>query len=375
MRMVDLIRAQKGKKVTPRPPELAPSEAEPKPEQERADRPPTPSDDWRAAMAKAAPAPEESPSLAPGPGSPDELYAAAEECLGIIFNAARRREPFTIEAASQMAERFGHAIVKEDLLWTIKESFMHFQTLVQQTLTNRPEQPDLVRHGLNVAIYALKVGTALEYPADKMKELALAAFCHDIGLIRVPEAVRSKPGPLLQSERTLVQQHPSYGYEILRGLGSNWEWLAEVVLQHHEREDGTGYPKRLRDKQIHEYAQIIGISEIYEAVRHARSNRRALAPVDAVKEILQTERACFPQAILKAFINGLSSYPVGSWVRISTKEVGRVIATSKHNPLRPVLEVLSDASGGKLPQPRLLDLSKELLLYITGPVTEEAPTG
>lgn len=377
MRMVDLIRAQqKGKKAAPRPPQLAAFTAQPEPEIERGDRAPSLSnEDWKAALATVAPPPEDPTIFVPAHGSPGELYAAAEECLTTMFDAARRRAPFAIEPAVEIAEQFGHATAKEDLRWTIKESFVRFQTLVQQTLTNIPEQPDLVRHGLNVAIYALKVGNALDYPLIKLTELALAALFHDIGLTWLPEAVLSKPGPLSESERTLVQEHPSHSHDILRGLGPNWEWLTEVVLQHHEREDGTGYPKRLRGEQIHEYAKIIGICEIYEAMRYARSDRRAFAPFDAVKQILQIERTCFSQAILRAFINGLSSYPVGSWVRLSTKEVGRVIATSKHNPLRPVLEVWSDASGAKLPQPRLLDLNREILLHITGPVTEDAPTG
>lgn len=377
MRMVDLIRAQqKGKKATPRPAKSAPAKAEPEPtpeSDEQAAGPPK--ENWKAALAAPSPPPEEPPIFVPGHVSPSELYAAAEDCLGIIFTAASRREPFAIEPAVEMAERLAKATAKENLQRAPKEPFLRFETLMLQTLGNNSDKRSIAHHGLNVAIYALKLGDILGYPLMKLTDLALAASLYDIGLTWLPEAILRKSGPLSESERALVQQHPVNSYEILRGLGPTWEWLAEVALQHHEREDGTGSPKGLSGEHIHEYAKIIGLCDIYEAMAHTRSNRGAFGPVDVVRQILQTERGRFSQAILKAFLNGLSSYPVGSWVRLSTKEIGRVIATNKANPLRPIIEVWADASGAKLPQPRLLDLNKEILLHITGPATKKAITG
>lgn len=375
MRMVDLIRAQqKGKKGTARPDKPAPANAEPEPEPEsgaQASEPPK--ETWKAALATVLPPPEEPPIFVPERSSPSKLYAAADECLRTIFDAAGRREPFTIEPAAQMAEQLAKAAAKENLQRAPKESFVRCETLVLQTLGADGEKRNLVHQGLNVAIYALKLGDVLGYSLAKLTELALAGMVHDIGLTRLPDALLSKSGTLSGNERALIQQHSIQSYEILRSLEPTWEWLAEVVLQHHEREDGTGYPKGLQGAQIHEYAKIIGLCGIYEAMTHARPYHGALVPFDVVRQILQTERGRFPQAILRAFLNGLSSYPVGSWVRLSTKEIGRVIAINKANPLRPAIEVWADASGAKLPQPRLLDLSKEILVYIIGPATVEAP--
>lgn len=375
MRMVDLIRAQqKGKKAASRPTKPAPAKAEPELESESdAQAPEPPKETWKAALATVPPPPEEPPIFVPERSSSTELYAAADKCMKPLFDAARRREPFAIEPAAQMAEQLAKAVAKENLHRAPKESFVRFETLVLQTLDANGERYNLVHQALNVAIYVLKLGDVLGYSMAKLTELALAGMVHNIGLTRLPEALLSKSGPLSERDRALIQQHPIYSNEILRSLGPTWEWLAEVVLQHHEREDGTGYPNGLQGVQIHEYAKIIGLCDIYEAMAHARPYRDAFAPFDVVRQILQTERGHFPQAILRAFINGLSSYPVGSWVRLSTKEIGRVIAINKANPLRPAIEVWADASGAKLPQPRLLDLSKEILVYIIGPATVEAP--
>lgn len=377
MRMVDLIRAQqKGKKAASRPTKPAPAKAEPELKSEsdaQASEPPK--ETWKAALETVSPPPEEPSIFVPERSSPTKLYAAADECLRTIFDAARRRESFAIEPAAQMAEQLAKAIAKENLQRAPKESFARFETLVLQTLGNNGEKYNLVHKGLNVAIYALKLGDVLGYSLVKLTELALTGMLYDIGMIRLPDALLSKSGPLSDRDRTLTQQHPIQSYEILRGLGPTWEWLAEVVLQHHERKDGSGYPKGLQNAQIHEYAKIIGLCDIYEAMVHTRPHRGAFAPFDVVKQILQIEREHFSKAILKAFLNGMSSYPVGSWVRLSTKEIGRVIATNKANPLRPVLEVWADASGEKLPQPRLLDLNKEILLHIIGPATVKTRTG
>jgi hypothetical protein len=377
--MVDLIRSQqKEKSATPRPKESAPGtggHAEPDLESSE-ETSGLREDAWKAALVGTPLLAEEPPVAAPGQASPSELYAAAGETLRAIYKQSSRREPFAIEPAAEMAERLAKTSVRESLQRAIKESLPRPSTLMQQTLGRRdPGKLDLARKGLNVAIYSLKLGDALGYPVTKLTELALAGMVHDIGLTSFPESMLTKPEPFSQEERERIKKHVLSGWEILRLLGPEWEWLADVTLQHHEREDGSGYPNGLGGDQIHEYAKIIGICDIYEAMAHGRAGRDEVTPIDALKEILQTERGRFSQTILRAFINGLSSYPVGSWVRLSSKEVGQVVSTNKDNPLRPVLEVWYDAAGAKLAQPKVIDLNKEILLHITGPASEGARTG
>ncbi len=380
MRMVDLIRSQqKEKSATPRPKESAPGTGgQEEPDLDSGEETSGLQEDaWKAALESTPPLPEEPSTFAPRHAdSPDELCAAAEETLRTIYQHPSRREPFAIEPAAEMAERLAKASVRENLHRTIKESFPRPSTLMQQTLGGRgPEKKlNLARQGLNVAIYALKLGDALGYPVTKLTELALAGMFHDIGLAVFPESMLTKPEPFSQNERERIKKHALNGWEILGLLGRDWEWLADVALQHHEREDGSGYPNGLGGDQIHEYAKIIGICNIYEAMAHGRADRDGLAPIDALKEILRTERGRFSQTILRAFINGLSSYPVGSWVRLSSREIGQVVATNRENPLRPFLEIWYDAAGTKLPQPKLIDLNREVLLHITGPATEGART-
>jgi HD-GYP domain-containing protein (c-di-GMP phosphodiesterase class II) len=377
MRIIDLIRAQQKEKKTAAPAQQsAPEKGATDPKLDRGEETSaSPQEAWKAPLTTIAAPPAEPSIFAPKQSGTCDLYDKAETCLRPVFTAASRGERITVEPVAEMAEQLARTAAKENLRRASNESFVRCQTLMLRTLDADGETYNLVRQSLNVAIYALKLGDVLDYPLVKLTELALAGMLHNIGMTRCPEVLLTGSGPLSTGDRALIQAHPIHSYEILRNLGPPWEWLAEVAVQHHEREDGEGYPKGLRGDQIHEDAKIIGICEIYEAMAHARPYRDAFAPFEVVGQILRTEREHFSHAILRALLNGLSSYPVGSWVRLSTKEICRVVATNKTNPLRPVLEVWSDASAGKLPQPRLLDLSKEILLHIIGPASREAPTG
>ncbi|MDD5559567.1 HD-GYP domain-containing protein [Candidatus Methylomirabilis sp.] len=376
MRMVDLIRAQqKAKKTTAPAQKSAQEKGATEPESDRSKETSAPSQEaWKVPLTTVAAPPAEPTIFARKYSGARDLYDEAEACLRTVFNAASRGEPIAIAPVADMAEQLAKAAAKENLQRASTESFVRCETFMLRTLDANGETYDLVRQSLNVAIYALKLGNVLDYPLAKLTKLALAGMLHNIGMTRCPEVLLTKSGLLSKGEHAIIQAHPIHSYEILRSLGPTWEWLAEVAAQHHEREDGTGYPKGLRGDQIHKDAKIIGICEIYEAMAHARPYRDAFAPFEIVKQILRTEREHFSHVVLRALINGLSSYPVGSWVRLSTKEICRVVATNKANPLRPVLEVWSDASGEKLPQPRLLDLSKEILLHIIGPATQQPRT-
>jgi HD-GYP domain-containing protein (c-di-GMP phosphodiesterase class II) len=181
----------------------------------------------------------------------------------------------------------------------------------------------------------------------------------------VPKQVLDKPGPLTADETTLVRQHPERGFRILQRLGAEFEWLANVALQEHEREDGSGYPRGLKGDEIHEYAKIVGLADAYESLTHFRPYRNKRGAFDAVKELITVQRAKYPDHALKGLIRGLSTFPVGSHVRLNSMEIARIVATNPAFPLRPVIEVVAGPRGERLASPRRVDLSTNTLLYVT----------
>ena len=144
----------------------------------------------------------------------------------------------------------------------------------------------------------------------------------------------------------------------------------QTILEHHEREQGQGFPQGLQGPAIDPDAKIIALVDTYTALTVPPSSRPRLKPHEAIREIVKTRNDQFPSALVKALLSEISVFPPGTVVRLNTDEVGRVIAVNRNHPLRPKVEILADGKGQRLPAPKMLDLSEAPFLYITGPVGE-----
>jgi HD-GYP domain-containing protein (c-di-GMP phosphodiesterase class II) len=178
---------------------------------------------------------------------------------------------------------------------------------------------------VNVAILATKVGAGLGYHGKELEQLTFAGLLHDIGLFAVPQSLITKSGRLTHDELTLIEQHPELGSEAIRKAGPKYDWLAQVVRQAHERWNGQGYPNKLKGRQISEFAQIIGVVDVFDALVSPRGYRRRFFPHEAVRELIVAERTAFPREVVKALVEQLSAYPLGTSVRLTTGEVGSVM--------------------------------------------------
>ena len=301
----------------------------------------------------AQPAAEPPPRMEAVGRSEDLHYQLAQQEVTRILEAAGRAEACTVGTLRRVVAGMVQSLATGD-------------DLLAQAQEGGDPHLNLARHMVNVAIFSLKIGQGAGCRDDELPWLGLAACLHDVGMVTVPRRILDKPGALSPDEMALVRQHPEKGFRILQTLGPEFEWLANVALQEHEREDGSGYPRGLVGDQSHEYAKIVGLADMYEALSHNRPYRQMSSPVDVVKELISGQRRRFPDRILKGFIRGLSAFPVGSVVRLNSKEVGRVVATNPTLPLRPVVEVLQGSKGERLDPPRRLDLATNTLLFITG---------
>ncbi len=236
--------------------------------------------------------------------------------------------------------------------------------LLQLSLADyRNKEDSLYCHAVNVMIISLELGTGLGYNRQQLLELGVASLLHDIGSIKYLELI-NKEGNLSDEELRKVKEHPFSGLEILNKMGG--EFMAgtvQVISQEHERLDGSGYPKGLRDDQINEYAQIVGLVDVYEAMTHLRPYRVKFSPPKAMNAILSKKNG-FSTKILKIFLEKIGIFPVGSMVRLNTKEIGVVYKENQGLPLRPKVEVRLDENGNKLVSPKQIDLATNLLVCI-----------
>lgn len=231
-------------------------------------------------------------------------------------------------------------------------------------------QQDLETHAVAVTFGSLKIGKGMEYGIRPLLKLSLAAFFGHVGMYRIPEEARSRELELDPEELELMRRHPELSYEILSQLGRQYQWLAEMVLQIHERADGSGYPRGLSRADILEEASIIGLMDTYISLINNWGQRKRLIQPDAVKYIITRQRDLFPPKVLKAFLNQISIFPVGTMVRLNNKHVGRVVSTNEKQPLRPVIEILYDSQGNRMQGGELVRLAENPLLYITQGIDE-----
>ena len=277
-----------------------------------------------------------------------DWYRIAQEQLTGVALAVQQEDELDLEALASLASEITGELKRSD------------QLLIQAM--SGPAGPPLITNLVNVGILATTVGARLGYHGKELDRLTFAGLLHDIGLFAVPQSLITKSGRLTHDERTLIEQHPELGYQTIRKAGQKYDWLAQVVRQAHERWNGQGYPNKLNGRQICEFAQIIGVVDIFDALVSPREYRRRFFPHEAVRELIVAERTAFPREVVKALVEQLSAYPLGTSVRLTTGEVGSVMRVNARYPLRPVVWIEGDAAYGQ--ERRQLDLSLTPLVSI-----------
>jgi HD-GYP domain-containing protein (c-di-GMP phosphodiesterase class II) len=216
----------------------------------------------------------------------------------------------------------------------------------------------LTLHTMRATLLALLFGDFLKAPPVRLIELGNAALLHDIGMYKLPETLRRSKSALSADERKAINAHTALGYRLLKGLSAA-ENIALAALEHHERMDGSGYPRGLTGDRITEYARIIAVACSFEAMVSGRPFRAA--PFDmhtAIREMLQNNRKQYDERVLKALVYTLSFFPIGTHVLLSNGGKGAVVRTDTARPRCPVVRVLTDPAG-KRPTKTLLLQSEE----------------
>lgn len=207
-------------------------------------------------------------------------------------------------------------------------------------------------HTANTAILAIALGQALDLEQPELNLLGFCAMAHDIGMTTY-DAIYSSEARLTDEEFTEITLHTEAGMGKLdRIVDMDYrvkDRAKRILLQTHERMDGSGYPDRIVSEEIDPLAQIIGIADVYEAMTHPRAWRGPLNPPDVVKELIEKEGRGFNSRVVKALISALSIYPPGSMVALSTGEIARVIKVNKGSLTRPLVEVVLDPEFAQVP--------------------------
>lgn len=225
------------------------------------------------------------------------------------------------------------------------------------------ERDYLYVHCANVSVMSVGLAIGLAFDRTSLVELGVAALLHDIGAIECSDIIYSEE-KLKKKELARMRKHPERGAEILRASGMDInDKVIEAVLQEHERLDGSGYPSGLGKKDISEYARVIAVADVYEAIIHKRPYRGTMTTIEAIKSMLENKKM-FEREVLRSLLEKVGIFPAGTCVQLNNREVAMVVSNNPKAPFSPVVDIVIDAEGNKLDTPRRVDLRGNNAIYI-----------
>ncbi|GMV94165.1 MAG: hypothetical protein AMXMBFR82_39430 [Candidatus Hydrogenedentota bacterium] len=218
------------------------------------------------------------------------------------------------------------------------------------------------QHAFNSAVLAINIATAMGYNVEQVKEVGIAALFQDLGMAMVPQHLVQSARKLDSVEFVDVQKHTMLGLYVLEQIKGLPASARLAMYQHHERADGSGYTQRRERLWIHKYAQISAVADVYDALTSERPWRRAYAPYLAMESVIkQANKGRFNGEIVRGLLRYLSLFPVGSFVRLTNGEIGKVVHTNGDAIDRPVVSALINAAGHRYTPPELRNLADDEL--------------
>jgi len=219
-------------------------------------------------------------------------------------------------------------------------------------------------HSVNVCILSLVMAIGMDFEMTRLRDLGVGALLHDIGKLKVPGELLKKPEQLTAEEFEIVKKHTEYGFEILKENENVSMLSAYIAYGHHERCDGTGYPDKLTFEHIHEFARIVAVADVYDALTSDRVYRGKLKPNEVYEYITSLGSSQFDQRVVDSFKKCVAIYPLGTGVLLNTNERGLVVRANYRDPARPVVKVVCNSNNQSLLKSYEVDLSKNPSVYI-----------
>ncbi len=213
-------------------------------------------------------------------------------------------------------------------------------------------------HVVNVSVLSLIIGRELGLSALELRELGMAALLHDIGMTKIEREIYDQKERLTPEQWQEIKRHPKLGADSLGDTEDFSEAVLRGIREHHERCDGSGYPQGLVEAEIHLFAKIIAVADVYDACISLRKYRARLTPRDALENLFKQSKL-FGMEILKAFISAMAVYPIGTFIKLNTGEIGKVIGISHGEPFRPELSIYYNRSGELLDKPLRINLNND----------------
>ena len=275
-----------------------------------------------------------------------------------VMNKIRNRPEQAVDEAAQLVDDIVDKLLSDD-------------HVTLHLMNGKSEFEDIYFHCLNVSVIAMMIAQAKKLEAQKIKEVAFAALFHDMGKVKVPSAIVRKQTPLSEPEKNYLKLHTKYGLDIANNMESFPESARTVIAQHHELNDGSGYPEGLKGEQIDELTQIISVANAYDNLCHSNVPSEQKIPYVALSHLYKNCKNLYNNENLNILIKFMGIYPPGTVVQLSNDMVGLVISVNARNILFPNV-LIYDPSVPRTQAP-IIDLAEKEIKIVNAILPNKLP--
>ena len=273
-----------------------------------------------------------------------KIVAKGKEAVVSMFQEARMGKAIEAEAAAPLVEEISNSVMRNPGALI---SLARLKTADDYTFMH------------SVAVCALMIALARQLGLDEQqtREAGMAGLLHDLGKAMMPLEVLNKPGKLTDEEFALIKTHPEEGYKLLLEGKGVTETIKDVCLHHHEKVDGTGYPKGLNGDTMSLFAKMGAVCDVYDAITSNRPYKAGWDPAESIKRMAEW-KGHFDPTVFQAFVKSLGIYPIGSLVRLESGKLGVVIEQGEQSLLKPKVKVFFSTKSQAYLRPEIIDLAR-----------------
>lgn len=275
-----------------------------------------------------------------------------------VMNKIRNRPEQAVDEASQLVNDIVDKLLSDD-------------NVTLHLMNGKSEFEDIYFHSLNVSVIAMMIAKAKMLSAEEIKQVAFASLFHDMGKVKVPTAILRKPTALTDPEKNYLKLHTKYGLEIAANMDSFPESARTVIAQHHEMNDGSGYPDGLKGDQIDQLTQIVSVANAYDNLCHSNVVAEQKIPYVALSHLYKNCKHLYNHENLSLLIKFMGIYPPGTVVQLSNDMVGLVISVNAKNILFPNV-LIYDPSVPRTQAP-IIDLAERDIKIVNAILPNKLP--